>query len=79
MRRQGIHAPRQVTPRLQAILTVLREAGQAGITGYDLTRKAQITGLEGVRELRHLGYTITCEKERTTVTGRKVYRYTLHE
>ncbi len=75
----GIHAPKKITPRLRAILKALQSAGRYGLSGRDIIHQANVTGLEGVRELRALGFNIRCEKVRTTASGRKIFRYTLYE
>jgi hypothetical protein len=78
---RGSHAARlESSARLQALLGALREAGEAGLTTFQIF---QSTGSMAVHsdchELRANGYTVDCKAERTTESRRRVYRYRLTE
>lgn len=71
-----IHASSLENPRLQKFLSVLRAAGDRGMTTLEILHA---TGLCTVpaNECRQHGIRIECKRERTTDNGSKVYRYRL--
>jgi hypothetical protein len=78
MKTGRIHAAGLDSPRLQAVLGALREAGARGLTTRDLIAKTGYCAVNSiVDELREHGLKIACGYERTTGQGGRVYRYTL--
>ena len=78
----GIHCGKHVEPggRYARFLDFLRQRGSVGAT----TREISIAIDDyapgtTASELRHMGYTVECQSERTTIKGRKVFRYWLRE
>ena len=76
-----IHAGNLATSkRLQRALAYLRAKGQRGTTGLAWCEFARIMNSgTTASELRANGITVTCEFERVTDDGAKVYRYRLGE
>lgn len=66
------------SPRLQAVLTMLRRRGSAGATGRELALAAEVLNPSGaVSELRANGFVIDCVEEPSTRKGRRVFRFVL--
>lgn len=66
------------SPRLQRILSYLKEAGQQGVTSLQIVHSCNVVApATYVSELRQNGYIVSCDFEGTTPTGAKVYRYRL--
>ena len=73
-----IHAAPIDSPRLAPVLAFLRQRGDQGATTAELRELANsMAPHTDVSELRASGLTITCQYERMTEEGRKVYRYYL--
>lgn len=73
-----IHAGSLDSPRIQAFVQALREAGAAGMTTKELIGKTGRCAINSIAsEARACGLTIDCKYERTTQGGDRVYRYRL--
>ena len=74
-----IHAAPLDSPRLYAVLALLRERGKRGATTLELHQVTNdMAPATTVSELRANGVTVDCRYEgKHAETGRKIYRYTL--
>jgi hypothetical protein len=72
-----MHCPKNLTPRLQRVLAVLREAGGKGVTTWEIIERAKVCGSAPMRELRAMGFAVRCYFEKES-NGSRVYRYVLH-
>lgn len=64
--------------RLQAILSLLRERGEAGATTREISEfSGALNPATEVSALRHNGVGVACEYQGRTDTGAKVYKYWL--
>jgi len=74
------YAKLESSPRLQSVLSYLRECGTRGATSWQVMQACRcVDSHTGVSELRRNGFEITCKRERDSENGRAVYRYTLIE
>jgi hypothetical protein len=76
-----IHAANPAkSDRLKRVLLALIEAGERGLTTRDLIRITEQCAINSIAsELRVAGHVVTCDYERTTEQGQRVYRYRLIE
>lgn len=73
------HAARvESSPRLRALLTALLKAGERGLTTREIQDRTDACAVHSdVDELRDNGYRIPCVQEKSTASGRRVFRYRL--
>ncbi len=74
----------RLTPRLRAIVRLLRLRGGDGATTWELLQASRSVAVHStVAELRArlaaIGWQIRCEREAGTAAGRDLYRYRLEE
>lgn len=74
----------RLTPRLRAIVRLLRLRGGDGATTWELLQASRSVAVHStVAELRArlaaIGWEIRCEREAGTAAGRDLYRYRLEE
>ena len=70
------HAKLATSGKMQAMLAFLRERGTAGATSMEIAQRFHLVAVATeVSALRHNGIAVSCEFERVTETGRRVYRY----